>query len=75
TDIDLVTAHAADGSISAEHVDAIVRGLAHIDHRSPEPADPQTRFAQVSTLLSHYFAGATPADIRDHARTLGNQIA
>ncbi|MGC5249710.1 HNH endonuclease, partial [Gordonia sp. DT219] len=26
TDIDLVTAHAADGSISAEHVDAIVRG-------------------------------------------------
>ncbi|GAB24159.1 hypothetical protein GOPIP_063_00730 [Gordonia polyisoprenivorans NBRC 16320 = JCM 10675] len=40
TDVDLLLAHAADGSISSEHTDAIIRGLAHIDTRSPNPSTP-----------------------------------
>ena len=63
TDVDLLLAHAADGSISSEHADAIVRGLAHIDTRCPEPLDTVQRCEFLRKLLSHYFAGFTPAEI------------
>ncbi len=75
TDIDLLLAHAADGSISSEHTDAIVRGLAHIDTRSPEPLDTVQRCELLRKLLSHYFAGFTPAEINLYARQLGNELA
>ncbi len=75
TDVDLLLAHAADGSISSEHVDAIVRGLAHIDTRSPEPLDTVQRCEFLRKLLSHYFAGFTPAEINTYTRQLGNELA
>ncbi|MEE3853234.1 DUF222 domain-containing protein [Gordonia sp. LSe1-13] len=68
-------AHAADGAISAEHVDAIARGVSHIAGRSAEPIDDTLRLNHVTDLLGQYFSGATPADIDKRARTLGNQLA
>ncbi|MUL63276.1 HNH endonuclease [Mycobacterium sp. CBMA 234] len=68
-------AHAADGAISAEHVDAIVKGINHIRARSPGPVDEEAQFAQVSDLLGQFFSGATPAEIGARARRLGNRVA
>ncbi|UCZ60409.1 HNH endonuclease [Mycolicibacterium phocaicum] len=70
-----LAAHAGDGAISGEHVDAIVKGIHHIQARAPGPIDEETRFAQVTDLLGQFFSGATPADIGNRARKLGNRHA
>ncbi|WP_020101526.1 HNH endonuclease signature motif containing protein [Mycobacterium sp. 360MFTsu5.1] len=70
-----LAAHAADGAISGEHVDAIVKGINHIRARAPGPVDEAARFAQVTDLLGQFFSGATPADIDKRARRLGNRVA
>ncbi|BBX86988.1 HNH endonuclease [Mycolicibacterium aubagnense] len=70
-----LAAHAGDGAISGEHVDAIVKGINHIRARSPGPVDEAARFAQVSDLLGQFFSGATPAEITARARRLGNRHA
>ncbi|MDL9945007.1 DUF222 domain-containing protein [Gordonia sp. ABSL11-1] len=75
TTLPTLAAHAADGVLSGEHADAIVRGIEHIGKRSPEPIDDAMRLNYVTDLLGQHFSGATPADILDRARTLGNQIA
>ncbi|MDX1876747.1 DUF222 domain-containing protein [Mycolicibacterium sp. 141076] len=67
-----LAAHAADGAISGEHVDAIVKGINHIRARAPGEVDEEARFAQVTDLLGQFFSGATPADIGARARRLGN---
>ncbi|MHA7664956.1 HNH endonuclease [Mycolicibacterium sp. HS_4_1] len=70
-----LAAHAADGAMSGEHVDAIVKGINHIRARSPGPVDEEARFAQVTDLVGQFFSGATPAQIGDRARRLGNRVA
>ncbi|WP_262365479.1 HNH endonuclease signature motif containing protein [Gordonia sp. OPL2] len=75
TTLPTLAAHAADGVISGEHADAIVRGIEHIGKRSPEPIDDTQRLNHVTDLLAQHFSGATPAEIIDRARTLGNLIA
>ncbi len=70
-----LAAHAADGVISGEHVDAIVKGINHIRARSPGPVDEEARFGQVTDLVGQFFSGATPAQIGDRARRLGNRVA
>ncbi|MUL75848.1 HNH endonuclease signature motif containing protein [Mycolicibacterium sp. CBMA 226] len=70
-----LAAHAADGAVSGEHVDAIVKGINHIRARSPGKVDEATRFRQVTDLLGQFFSGATPADIGNRARKLGNRAA
>ncbi|MHA7663115.1 HNH endonuclease [Mycolicibacterium sp. HS_4_1] len=70
-----LAAHAADGAVSGEHVDAIVKGINHIRARSPGPVDEEARFAQVTDLVGQCFSGATPAQIGDRARRLGNRVA
>ncbi|WP_285029888.1 HNH endonuclease signature motif containing protein [Mycolicibacterium sp. lyk4-40-TYG-92] len=70
-----LAAHAGDGAISGEHVDAIVKGINHIRARAPGEVDEETRFRQVTDLLGQFFSGATPADIGDRARKLGNRVA
>jgi hypothetical protein len=70
-----LAAHAGDGAISSEHVDAIVKGINHIQARSPGEVDEAARFAQVTDLLGQFFSGATPAQIGDRARRLGNRVA
>ncbi|WAC53982.1 HNH endonuclease [Gordonia sp. SL306] len=68
-------AHAIDGAISGEHVDAIVKGMTHAASRCAEPIDDATRLTFVTDLLGQFFSGATSAQIAKHARTLGNQHA
>jgi hypothetical protein len=70
-----LAAHAGDGAISGEHVDAIVKGINHIRARAPGEVDAADRFAQVSDLLGQFFSGATPAEISNRARRLGNRHA
>ncbi|MHA7662830.1 HNH endonuclease [Mycolicibacterium sp. HS_4_1] len=70
-----LAAHAADGAMSGEHVDAIVKGINHIRARSPGPVDEEARFGQVTDLVGQFFSGATPAQIGDRARRLGNRVA
>ncbi|MYR07110.1 DUF222 domain-containing protein [Gordonia sp. SID5947] len=70
-----LSAHAVDGVISSEHTDALVRGIEHIGKRSPEPIDDAVRLSCVTDLLGQHFSGATPAEISDRARSLGNQRA
>ena len=60
---------------SSQHTDAIVRGLTHIDTRSPEPLGTMQHCEYLWKLLSHYFAGFTPAEIITYARQLGNELA
>jgi hypothetical protein len=70
-----LAAHAADGAIPGEHVDAICRGIAHIEARVPDPLDATTRYGYVTDLVGQFFSGATPAQISDRARRLANQAA
>ena len=70
-----VVAHCVDGAISGEHVDAIVKGLSHIAARAPNPVTDDQRFTQVTDLLGQFFSGATPAQIGDRARIVGNRLA
>ncbi|MFL0290525.1 DUF222 domain-containing protein [Mycobacterium sp. SMC-18] len=70
-----LAAHAADGAISGEHVDAIVKGINHIRARAPGEVDEEARYQQVTDLLGQFFSGATPADIDKRARRLGNRHA
>ncbi|BBX82276.1 HNH endonuclease [Mycolicibacterium aubagnense] len=70
-----LAAHAGDGAVSGEHVDAIVKGVNHIAARSPDPPDEEARFGQVTDLLGQFFSGATPAEIGARARRLGNRHA
>ncbi|MUL92995.1 HNH endonuclease signature motif containing protein [Mycolicibacterium sp. CBMA 230] len=70
-----LAAHAGDGAISGEHVDAIVKGINHIQARSPDPVSDEGRFRQVSDLLGQFFSGATPAEIGQRARRLGHRHA
>lgn len=67
--------HAADGAISSEHHDAIVRGMTQIDHRTEEPIDDEERRTCVTDLVAQALSGAIPAEVLARARTLGNQIA
>lgn len=75
TDIPRVTASTALGSLSSEHADAIIRGLTHIAHRSPEEVTPDMRHDHTITLLSHAGAGMAPSEIQKYARQLGNHLA
>lgn len=70
-----LVAHATDGSISAEHVDAIVRGVSHIAARSPDPVDDEARFRHVTALVGQFFSGATTVEIAERARRIGNEVA
>ena len=70
-----LAAHAGDGAISGEHVDAIVKGINHIHARAPGPVDEEARFVQLADLLGQFFSGATPAEIGNRARRLGNRHA
>ncbi|TXH16866.1 MAG: HNH endonuclease [Mycobacterium sp.] len=70
-----LAAHAADGAIPGEHVDAIVKGINHIQARAPGELSEEARLTQVTDLLGQFFSGATPAAIGNRARKLGNRVA
>ncbi|TYQ10689.1 UNVERIFIED_ORG: Restriction endonuclease [Gordonia westfalica J30] len=70
-----VEACAADGRLSGEVVDAIVRGVTVIEKRSPAPLSDSDRGAHESDLLAQALSGATPSEILGRAQTIGNTIA
>ncbi|MCR5978886.1 DUF222 domain-containing protein [Gordonia jinghuaiqii] len=66
-----VSGHAADGRLSAEIVDAIIRGIAHIEHRSPTDLSDDEVSVFETELLTQALSGATPAEVLARAHTLG----
>ena len=66
---------AAEGYLSAECVDAVIRGLALIDKRSATAPSDDERSGYESELLAQAFSGATPAQIDDHARGIAIRVA
>ncbi|WP_238419690.1 HNH endonuclease signature motif containing protein [Gordonia sp. 'Campus'] len=67
--------HAADGRLSTEIVDAIVRGMRHIETRCPEELSDNDKSSHEIELLGQALSGATPAQVIEHARTIGNTLA
>ncbi|EON32702.1 HNH endonuclease [Gordonia terrae C-6] len=66
---------AADGYLSAECVDAVVRGIGLIDKRSVAGLSEDDRQVFETELLSQAFSGATPAEIDSHARSIAVRVA
>nr|EMP09874.1 hypothetical protein ISGA_3645 [Gordonia sp. NB41Y] len=67
--------HAADGAISGEHVDAIVRGLNQIGLRAGEAPDAETWAEFEGDLLAQVLSGAKPAEVMARAHQLGDHHA
>ncbi|WP_439029960.1 DUF222 domain-containing protein [Gordonia terrae] len=66
---------AAEGYLSAECVDAVVRGIAFIVRRSAAALSDNDRSGFESELLTQAFSGATPAEIDTHARGIALRVA
>ncbi len=73
--LEKVEACAADGRLSGEIVDAVVRGIATIEKRSPTQLSDDDRAVYETELLTQALSGATPTEIQKHAQTIGNTIA
>ncbi|MFW0784154.1 HNH endonuclease [Gordonia sp. CPCC 206044] len=73
--LERIAAYSADGVFSGEHVDALVRGMAHIDQRAPEPLSAGSVIEHELALIAQAFSGATPREVLAAARARGNQIA
>ncbi|MET4165272.1 MULTISPECIES: HNH endonuclease [Gordonia] len=67
--------HAADGRLSSEVTDAIIRGMAQIDKRSPTALSDEERAGYETVLLGQALSGATPTEVDKYARAIGNTIA
>ncbi|MGW6035921.1 DUF222 domain-containing protein [Gordonia terrae] len=66
---------AADGYLSAECVDAVVRGITLIDKSSTSTLSDDDRQLFETELLTQAFSGATPAEIDTHARGIAMGVA
>ncbi|MFC9978955.1 DUF222 domain-containing protein [Gordonia sp. NPDC127522] len=66
--------HAADGRLSSEIVDAIVRGMNEIEKRCGESLSEGERSRYEFELIAQALSGATPTDVRKHARAIGNTL-
>ncbi|MFE0749959.1 DUF222 domain-containing protein, partial [Gordonia sp. NPDC058843] len=66
---------AAEGYLSAECVDAVVRGIAVIGRRAAAALSDDDRTLFESELLTQAFSGATPAEIDTHARSIAMRVA
>lgn len=64
-----------EGFLSAEHVDAIVRGISHTGGRMAGVMSDDYRSEVERTLLAHAISGAPPAEIGRIARAMGNEVA
>ncbi|WP_439032051.1 DUF222 domain-containing protein [Gordonia terrae] len=66
--------HAADGRLSSEVVDAIIRGMTHIETRCPDGLSANEKSSHEIEILGQALSGATPTQVLEHARTIGNTI-
>ncbi|WP_031331805.1 HNH endonuclease signature motif containing protein [Williamsia sp. D3] len=64
-----------DGFLSAEHVDAIARGISHVRGRFVGVMSDDFRCEVEGKLVAHAISGAPPAEIGRIARTVGNRVA
>ena len=69
-----VARHAADGRLSGEIVDAIVRGVNEIEKRCHEGLSDDDRSRYESELVAQALSGATPTEVLKHARAIGNTL-
>ncbi|WP_328857402.1 HNH endonuclease [Williamsia herbipolensis] len=60
--------HSRDGGLSAEHLDAVARGIDHVARRTEEPVESDLIIGLEHRLISQALSGATPAEITDAAR-------
>ncbi|MFW0794808.1 DUF222 domain-containing protein [Gordonia sp. CPCC 205515] len=71
----LLAGYAEDGVLPAEHLDAIVSGVAHVARRALDGlCDEERREVEVE-LIAQAMSGATPKQISTKARELGNTFA
>src|ERR1700748_1358409 len=75
TGLDRTAGYSKDGFLSSEHVDAVVKGVAHVVDRSEETVSAEDRVGFERKLLNQAISGAPPAEISAAARALGNEIA
>ncbi|WP_156378190.1 HNH endonuclease signature motif containing protein [Williamsia sp. Leaf354] len=61
--------HSRDGGMSAEHLDAVARGIDHVARRTGETLESDLITGLEHRLISHALSGASPAEIVDAART------
>ncbi|OCH80522.1 HNH endonuclease signature motif containing protein [Gordonia sp. UCD-TK1] len=66
---------AAEDYLSAECVDAVIRGITLVDKRSASALSDDDRSTFESELLAQAFSGATPAQIDNHARGIAIRVA
>ncbi|QHD86361.1 DUF222 domain-containing protein [Gordonia sp. JH63] len=66
--------HAADGRLSSELVDAIVRGMNVIEKRCHDSLSDDDRSRYELELIAQALSGATPTEVLKHARATGNTL-
>ncbi len=62
--------HSRDATVSAEHLDAVARGIDHVARRTGESIDSATISQLERSLIGYAVAGAAPSDLTDHARAV-----
>ncbi|MGW9263255.1 DUF222 domain-containing protein [Gordonia terrae] len=66
---------AAEGYLSVECVDAVVRGIAFVNRVAAAALSDGERQLFETELLTQAFSGATPAEIDTHARSIAMRVA
>ena len=75
TGLDRTAGYFRDGFLSTEHVDAVVRGRAHVAARAGSEMVAEERADIKRKLLSHAISGASPDEVGKVARKLGNHVS
>ncbi|MEY1676740.1 DUF222 domain-containing protein [Gordonia sp. ABKF26] len=70
-----VARHAADGRLTSEIVDAIVRGLNEIEKRCGDALSDDDMSSYELEILAQALSGATPPEVLKHARAIANSLA
>ncbi|MDV7135108.1 HNH endonuclease signature motif containing protein [Williamsia muralis] len=73
--LDRTAGYFRDGFLSAEHVEAVIRGISHIGGRMVGVMSGDYRSEVERKLLAHAISGAPPAEIGRIARAMGNEVA
>ncbi|WP_437426163.1 DUF222 domain-containing protein [Williamsia muralis] len=73
--LDRTAGYFRDGFLSAEHVDAVIRGISHVRSRSRDVRSEDFRYEVERKLLGHVISGAPPAELDRIARAMGNEVA
>ncbi|MCG7631538.1 13E12 repeat family protein [Gordonia McavH-238-E] len=66
--------HAADGRLTAEIIDAIIRGMNELERRCGDALSDDKGTYELE-LLTHALSGATPTEVLKHARVIANSLA